>query len=61
MITSTQFTTVSDLDNLRLYYRTMDNSQIRCIDLVGIDFKKVKYQSRPLDTVPEQIVMISGI
>ncbi|MCM1178395.1 MAG: choloylglycine hydrolase family protein [Bacteroides sp.] len=61
MITSTQFTTVSDLDNLRLYYRTMDNSQIRCIDLAGIDFKKVKYQSRPLDTVPEQIVMISGI
>jgi len=59
MITSTQFTTVSDLSGLKFYYRTMDNSQIRCIDLKDIDFKKVKYLSRPLDTVPEQVQMIA--
>ena len=58
MITSTQFTTASDIDNLKLYYRTMDNSQIRCIDLSSIDFKKIKYQSSRLDTKPEQIVNV---
>lgn len=59
MITSTQFTTVSDIDNMKLYYRTMDNSRIRCIDFSNIDFKKVKYQSHPLDTVPEQIQTVA--
>ena len=59
MISSTQFTAVSDLDNLRFYYRTMDNSRIRCIDLKSIDFKKVKYQSRALDTTPEQVELLN--
>ncbi|MDE6871288.1 MAG: choloylglycine hydrolase family protein [Bacteroidales bacterium] len=59
MITSTQFTTVSDIDNLKFYYRTMDNSMIRCIDFNTIDFRKVKYVSRPLDNVPEQVQMVA--
>nr|CRY96210.1 hypothetical protein [uncultured prokaryote] len=58
MITSTQFTTVSDIDALKLYYRTMDNSKIRCIDLSAIDFGKVKYVSAPLDEKKEEVEII---
>lgn len=58
MLTSTQFTTCSDIDGLKLYYRTMDNSRIRCIDLNDIDFGKVKYISAPLDREKENIEMI---
>lgn len=58
MITSTQFTTATDMGNLKLYYRTMDNSQIRCIDLRTINFKTVRYQSASLDSHPEQIVPV---
>lgn len=59
MITSTQFTSASDLGGLKFYYRTMDNSQIRCIDLNTIDFRKVKYQVHPLDTTREQVQMVA--
>ena len=58
MITSTQFTTATDLSNLKLYYRTMDNSQIRLIDLSAINFKKISYQSARLDTRPEQVITV---
>ncbi len=46
---ATQFTVVSDTHNRMIYYRTMYNSNIRCIDLKNIDFDKVKYRSEPLD------------
>ncbi|MGM9803780.1 MAG: linear amide C-N hydrolase [Muribaculaceae bacterium] len=46
---ATQWTVASDLTNRRIYYRTMHNSNIRCFDLGGIDFGKVKYQWGALD------------
>ena len=51
---ATQVTTASDQNALRFYYRTAWNSNIRCIDLKNVDFKKVKYTSQPLDNVPIQ-------
>ena len=53
---ATQFTVASDTQNQMIYYRTMYNSNIRCIDLKDIDFNKVAYQSHPLDAVKQQPV-----
>ena len=53
---ATQWTTSSDLQNLRFYYRTAWNSTIRCIDLKTIDFSKVKLHTAPLDKVQDQPV-----
>lgn len=47
---ATQFTTATDFTTMRFYYRTAWNQNIRCIDLNGIDFKRVKYQTHLLDT-----------
>ena len=58
MLTSTQFTTASDVTSLKFYYRTMDNSRIRCLDLASINFAKVKYRSVPLDRTGEEFEMI---
>ena len=46
----------TDLKAMKLYYRTAWNSNIRCIDLMDIDFKKIKFQSHPLDDVQQQPV-----
>ena len=60
MPSATQFTVASDTHNRMLYYRTMYNSNIRCIDLKTIDFNKVSYHSQPLDEIKKQpIEMIS--
>ena len=56
MPSATQFTAATDLRAMKLYYRTAWNSNIRCIDLMDIDFHKVKYQSHPLDEVQQQPV-----
>ena len=53
---ATQFTAVTDQTAMKLYYRTAWNSNIRCIDLMSIDFSKIKYQSHPLDPVQQQPV-----
>ena len=53
---ATQFTVATDTRNCIIYYRTMYNSNIRCIDLKAIDFDKVKYYSMPLDSVKKQPV-----
>lgn len=53
---ATQFTSATDQTALKFYYRTAWNSNIRCIDLMAIDFHKVKYQSHPLDAVQQQPV-----
>lgn len=53
---ATQFTVACDTHNCMVYYRTMYNSNIRCIDLKAIDFDRVKYQYHPLDAVKEQPV-----
>lgn len=56
----TQFTVASDTHNCKIYYRTMYNSNIRCIDLKSINFDKVKYQAEPLDRIKkEPIEMVS--
>lgn len=52
----TQFTAATDQTAMKFYYRTAWNSNIRCIELMNIDFKTVKYQSHPLDKVQEQPV-----
>jgi len=53
---ATQFTAVTDQTAMKFYYRTAWNSNIRCIDILAIDFHKVKYQSHPLDDVQQQPV-----
>ena len=49
MPSATQITIATDLKNHRLYYRTMYNSSIRCIDLQKIDFDRVQFQAEPLE------------
>ena len=56
MPSATQFTVASDTRNQKIYYRTMYNSNIRCIDLKTIDFNRVKYHSQPLDKEKKQPV-----
>lgn len=51
---ATQWTTVTDVTNLMIYYRTAWNSTIRCIDLKSIRFDKVKFQYAPLDKVQDE-------
>ncbi len=51
---ATQWTIVCDLQGRRLFYRTMYNAAIRCIDLSKINFRKVKYQAAPLDKEKRQ-------
>ena len=58
---ATQFTVASDTHNRMIYYRTMYNSNIRCIDLKSIDFNKVKYQFQPLDSIKKQPVEMISI
>lgn len=54
MPSATQITIATDLQNRRLYYRTMYNSTIRCIDLHTIDFDRVKFQVNPLENSREE-------
>lgn len=57
---ATQWTSASDLTNLKFYFRTMYNSTIRCIDMKDIDFEKSAYTSQPLDiSTSEPIEKIS--
>ena len=56
MPSATQFTAATDQTALKLYYRTAWNMNIRCIDLMNIDFAKVRYQSHPLDATQVQPV-----
>ena len=54
---ATQWTSVVDLTHRKLYYRTMYNSSIRCIDLNDIDFTKTKLVHYPLDEKQEQPIV----
>lgn len=49
MPSATQITIATDLQLRRLYFRTMYNSHIRCIDVNSIDFDRVAFQVHPLD------------
>lgn len=55
---ATQIISATDQTALKLYYRTVWNSTIRCIELMNIDFAKVRYQSHPLDRVMQPVVEI---
>lgn len=46
---ATQWTSVSDLTNKVFYYKTMNNSQIRKVDLNKIDFNNITYKILELD------------
>ena len=61
MQSATQFTAATDQKEMRFYYRTAYNSNLRCIDLQSIDFGKVKYQSHPLDDVQQEPVQMVKI
>lgn len=56
ILDKTRFVSATDQTAMKLYYRTAWNSNIRCLDLMDIDFRKVRYQSRPLDLVRQQPV-----
>ena len=49
MLSATQWTAVSNLGDREFYYTTMNDSQIRKVDLKKIDFASVKYNSVPMD------------
>ncbi len=53
---ATQFTVATDTQNRMIYYRTMYNGNIRCIDLKTVDFEKARYYSMPLDNEQKQPV-----
>ena len=53
MPSATQWTSATDLNACRFYFRTMYDSRIRCIDLRGIDFSLTEYLSRPIDPVQQ--------
>lgn len=54
MLSATQWTSVVDVTNRKVYYTTAFNNTIRCIELEKIDFAKVHYQKRNLDKHPDQ-------
>ena len=54
---ATQWTSATDMTNRMIYYRTMYDSAIRCIDLRKINFARVKYQTEPLDRVNQQPII----
>ena len=61
MPSATQFTVASDTHNRMIFYRSMYNSNIRCIDLKSINFDKVKYQSKALDEENKQPIELISI
>ena len=54
---ATQWTSVTDMTNDRIYYTTMYNPIIRKIDLKEIDFSSVKYQQHPLDVIKTRLMI----
>ena len=61
MPSTTQWTSVIDLNGRKVFYKTAYNNSIRCIDLSKIDFKRIKYQVHPLDkekTQPYEVLEI---
>jgi choloylglycine hydrolase len=61
MPSATQITIATDLQNLRLYYRTMYNSTIRCIDLNTIDFDIVGLLTEPLEYSREEPIELVDV
>lgn len=61
MPSATQWTSVIDLSNRKVYYKTFYNNSIREISLNDIDFSKVKYQYHALDEADSQPVELIKI
>lgn len=61
MPSATQISIVTDLQHQRLYFRTMYNATIRCIDLQQIDFDRVRFQTELLDVEREQPIELIEI
>lgn len=53
---ATHVTVASDLSGHKLYFRTLHNCEIRCIDLNRINFKKTGYVCKPLDKVKAETI-----
>lgn len=51
---ATQWTSATDMRHRLIYFRTMYDSTIRCIDLNDINFALVPYTALPLDTLKQQ-------
>ena len=49
LLSATQWTSASDMTNGKLYYKTMNNARVRCLDLKTIDFSKVTYLTLPIE------------
>ncbi len=54
---ATQWTSVTDITHGAIYYRTMYNSEIRCINLQDINFSEVSYRAEPLDREQRQPIV----
>ena len=61
MPSATQITIATDLANRCLYYRTMYNSAIRCIDLNTIDFDRVGLVAEPLEYSREEPIELVDV
>ena len=59
--TATQWTSVTDMTNNKLYYTTMYNPIIRKFDLNEIDFSSVQYQKHPLDVIKTRPVIDAAV
>ncbi len=57
MPSATQWTAVMDMTGRKIYYRTMNNSVIRSIDMKTIDWDNVTYQVHPMDKDKTQTVI----
>ena len=57
MPSATQWTSVSDIKGLKIYFRTMHNSNIRMIDLSKIDFKTIEYSVHPMDLIKDEPII----
>lgn len=51
---ATQWTSATDILGGRIYFRTMYDSRIRCIDLNEIDFSKTNYRAASMDPTKQQ-------
>lgn len=61
MPSATQWTSVTDISNRMIYYRTMYNSSIRCINLKSINFSRIGYIAHTLDSIKQQPIFYIDI
>ena len=54
MLSATQWTAATDMKHRKIYFRTMYNPVIQCINLNNIDFSQVKYHAEHFDAVKQQ-------